>query len=185
MIAEGKRYPLYDSGWMVGMFIRPLNTRASNLTMPLLALNKAVPIVVHPPTAHGSSDLAELTATQGGAELFDIRNHPLFNSMAARHAPGTSTAAVSAAGTVQARVDVVAFSDPNDDLSFLLPTFPNSVQDPSTVSVQNVFVTNAPELLWLIENPSDAHLGYVQNPKGAGILDVMFCGMTTTGLTRC
>ena len=135
----------------------------------LLELRKAVP-------------LAELSFAAAQVPAFlDIRNHPLFTRL---RPPRREDRLDRAADSANTSIDIVAFSDPNDDLSFLLPPFPRGDTHPF-ITVQNVLVQNATEYLWLLENPLTAHVGYYHDPERAGILDVIFCGMTTDGVTKC
>ena len=138
----------------------------------LLELRKAVP-------------LAELPfATAEVPAFLDIRNHPFFAKLRSQQLRDKLISSAGVAGGRNTGIDIVAFSDPNDDLSFLLPPFPGGDTDPF-ITVQNVLVQNAAEYLWLLENPLAAHVGYYKDPDRAGILDVIFCGMTTSGVTKC
>jgi hypothetical protein len=137
----------------------------------LLELRKAVP-------------LAELSfATAEVPAFLDIRNHPFFGKLRSQQR-NKPISLDRAAGSADTSIDIVAFSDPNDDLSFLLPPFPRGDTYPY-ITVQNVLVQNATEYLWLLENPLTAHVGYYHDPDRAGILDVIFCGMTAAGVTKC
>lgn len=60
-------------------------------------------------------------------------------------------------------LDIVAFSDPNDLLSYSIPDWYASASGELNVRVTNVFVHNAPRWLWLVENPSSAHTNYMIN----------------------
>jgi hypothetical protein len=119
----------------------------------------------------------------------DVRRHPFFQSLKPQVQPDGSIRPGSFGDGISS-VDIVAFSDPNDDLSFLLPKFPargpasgNGIS--SFVTVQNVLVKNDWEVLWTLENPSTAHTGYLHSPATSGVFDVIFCGMTTAGLGKC
>jgi hypothetical protein len=55
----------------------------------------------------------------------------------------------------------VAFTDPNDLLSYTLP--PQQYAQLG-VTVYNILVSNAPTYLGLLERPDTAHLEYLNNP---------------------
>jgi hypothetical protein len=69
-----------------------------------------------------------------------------------------------------ARLAVVAFTDPNDLLSYRLLPARYAAPD---VAVADVLVSNARTWLGLIENPVAAHLDYLENP---GVGDLIACG---------
>jgi hypothetical protein len=66
-------------------------------------------------------------------------------------------------------VSIVAFTDPNDLLSYRLPL--SNPGDPYSVS--NVLVSNASTLLGKIENPMAAHTGYRSNDA---VMKLILCG---------
>jgi hypothetical protein len=80
---------------------------------------------------------------------------------------------------------VVAFSDPNDLLSYRLKD-DNLYQ--SNIQVVNVIVSNAPTYLGLVERPDDAHCGYKWNRFVIGTLVDGYDGRklipTTVGLDK-
>jgi len=69
-----------------------------------------------------------------------------------------------------ARLAVIAFTDPNDLLSYRL--LPGRYAAPD-VAVADVLVSNARTWLGLIENPVAAHLDYLENPD---VGDLIACG---------
>jgi hypothetical protein len=69
-----------------------------------------------------------------------------------------------------ARLAVVAFTDPNDLLSYRLLPARYAAPD---VAVADVLVSNAHTWLGLIENPMPAHLNYLANPD---VGDMIACG---------
>ncbi|MCV6610778.1 MAG: hypothetical protein OIF55_08425 [Amphritea sp.] len=69
--------------------------------------------------------------------------------------------------------DIVAFTDPNDLLSY--PIDPTDYND---LDVMNVFVSNANTWLTLVENPLTAHTGYLDNED---VLDLISCGNSSSG----
>lgn len=70
-------------------------------------------------------------------------------------------------------VHVVAFTDPNDLLSYRLD--PRLLNMPG-VKVANIIVSNAPTYLGLFEMPDDAHCGYKWNPFVIGTVAEGFDG---------
>ncbi len=74
-----------------------------------------------------------------------------------------------------ARLAVVAFTDPNDLLSYRLLPARYAAPD---VAVADVLVSNARTWLGLIENPVAAHLDYLENPEVARLIA---CGWPDAG----
>lgn len=64
---------------------------------------------------------------------------------------------------------VVAFSDPNDLLSYVLVPSPWA----NSYDVVDVVVSNASTVLWLVEMPTTAHLGYRENSE---VRKLIACG---------
>jgi hypothetical protein len=64
----------------------------------------------------------------------------------------------------QTKMQIVAFSDPSDLLTWRVP----KLRD---VNVVNVYVQNALHWLWLFESPTDAHDNYASNRN---VMRVMF-----------
>jgi len=62
---------------------------------------------------------------------------------------------------------IVAFSDPNDLLSFRLP---ETLAKPAKTRLVNVTVSNAWTFFGLVERPLLAHCRYIQNPVVVGII---------------
>jgi hypothetical protein len=60
--------------------------------------------------------------------------------------------------TAQRKMQIVAFSDPSDLLTWPVPRLRD-------VDVANIYVQNAHHWFWLIESPSNAHEGYAKNNK--------------------
>ncbi len=80
---------------------------------------------------------------------------------------------------------VVAFSDPNDILSWRLE--PRNLQFPRAdwgkVAVTNVFMSNAEfSLPGVISDPVNAHVGYFTNPA---VMDMLICGMKNGSISPC
>ncbi|KQQ47402.1 hypothetical protein ASF61_01770 [Duganella sp. Leaf126] len=75
-----------------------------------------------------------------------------------------------------ATLTVVAFSDPNDALSYTLPAQRYAGQG---VSVHNILVSNAPTWLGLLERPDRAHLDYLNNPD---VGRLVACGVPASAL---
>lgn len=62
------------------------------------------------------------------------------------------------------KVQVVAWSDPNDEITFRVPKI-------GEVDVVNLYVQNARRWFWFVESPGAAHTGYARNKE---VLRVMF-----------
>jgi hypothetical protein len=77
-----------------------------------------------------------------------------------------------------ARLAVVAFTDPNDLLSYRLLPARYAAPD---VAVADVLVSNDKTWLGLIENPVAAHLAYLENPD---VGDLIACGFPRTPSCR-
>lgn len=77
-----------------------------------------------------------------------------------------------------APLTLVAFSDPNDPLSYTLPPEHYAGQG---VAVYNILVSNAPTWLGLLERPDDAHLDYLKNPD---VGRLVACGVPVSALCR-
>jgi len=73
---------------------------------------------------------------------------------------------------------LVAFTDPNDLLSYTLP--PEKYARDG-VTVYNILVSNAPTYLGLLERPDYAHLDYLTNPDVGRLIA---CGQPTSGLCK-
>ncbi|MGH8121864.1 MAG: hypothetical protein ACREPT_03745 [Rudaea sp.] len=79
---------------------------------------------------------------------------------------------------------VVAFSDPNDLLSWGIPKWYLRPVDESRPAVEftNVYLQNSPHWLGLIENPAPAHANYFVNDE---VWRVIVCGATKGKLNPC
>jgi len=73
---------------------------------------------------------------------------------------------------------LVAFTDPNDLLSYTLPP-EKYAQD--GVTVYNILVSNAPTYLGLLERPDTAHLEYLGNPDVGRLIA---CGLPGSKLCK-
>jgi hypothetical protein len=133
------------------------------------------------------TDRVALTDAKELPDFFDIRKHSFFESLRRRRtAQGLQSPPSAHSPALQ--VEITAFSDPNDDLSFLLPSATvaqDSAGPDSEIRVQNVFVKNAWEYLGLFENPGSAHLAYLDQPEDDDVLSVILCGMDRQGVGRC
>jgi hypothetical protein len=67
-------------------------------------------------------------------------------------------------GSRAGALDIVAFSDPNDLLSYSLPKWYDNLPMEANVRVTNVTVNNAMRWFGIIEDPTKAHTGYMNNP---------------------
>jgi hypothetical protein len=74
-----------------------------------------------------------------------------------------------------ARLAVVAFTDPNDLLTYRLLPARYAAPD---VAVADVLVSNARTWLGLLENPMAAHLDYLANPH---VGELIACGWPRSG----
>jgi hypothetical protein len=68
---------------------------------------------------------------------------------------------------------VIAFSDPNDLLSYPTRPYFQQIDRPRSYPLIDVIVSNASTLLGLLENPATAHLGYGDNRE---VLSLLICG---------
>ena len=84
----------------------------------------------------------------------------------------------AAPGVVPSRLSVVAFTDPNDPLSYRL--LPSRYRAPD-VSVADVLVSNSAVWLGLLEDPFAAHLDYLVNPD---VGKIIACGWPATSACR-
>ncbi|HEX8606117.1 MAG TPA: hypothetical protein VF774_25975 [Pseudoduganella sp.] len=76
------------------------------------------------------------------------------------------------------RLNLVAFSDPGDVLSYTLP--PERYREQGA-GVFNVLVSNAPTWFGLVEDPLRAHQGYLSNPDVGSLIA---CGRPRSALCR-
>ena len=72
--------------------------------------------------------------------------------------PDRGLATADGAGPMQ----VIAFTDPNDQFSYRL-TYPSLAETPGRIALFNVIVSNATTYFGTIENPWPAHVGYWDN----------------------
>ncbi len=84
---------------------------------------------------------------------------------------GTQQVRIKTEETPLTRVKVVAFSDPNDVLSYRLPI--NYFPADANADVVNVLVSNDSVILGAIENPLTAHQGYINTDD---VVDRFLCG---------
>jgi hypothetical protein len=141
--------------------------------------NQYVLLQLHKATEHDFPSRVAMSSRQVTAPVFDIRNHSFFAELAAR--PTVQRRGLTAQQR-ELQIDLTAFSDPNDDLTFLLPTWPPLIKG---ITVQNVLVRDAAEYLFLLEDPNGAHVNYFRKPGEGRILDVIFCGMDASGVLPC
>lgn len=79
---------------------------------------------------------------------------------------------------VERGLTLVAFTDPNDVLSYTLPA---ERYTSANVMVYNILVSNAPTYLGLLERPDRAHLNYLTNPDVGRLIA---CGLPSSGLCK-
>jgi len=78
--------------------------------------------------------------------------------------------------TADRHLTLVAFTDPNDLLSYTLPPEKYAREG---ITVYNILVSNAPTYLGLLERPDHAHLEYLNNPDVGRLIA---CGRPTSRL---
>jgi hypothetical protein len=76
------------------------------------------------------------------------------------------------------RLTLVAFTDPNDLLSYTLQTEKYASEG---INVYNILVSNAPTYLGLLERPDYAHLNYLTNPDVGRLIA---CGQPSSALCK-
>jgi len=79
------------------------------------------------------------------------------------------------------KLDVVAFSDPNDLLSYTIPPWFEQDMGDMQFQITNVSVQNSLHWFHLYESPTDAHDAYMVN---SDVWDVIRCG-ATNGKVSC
>ncbi|NVD69212.1 hypothetical protein HUX88_01400 [Duganella sp. BJB1802] len=82
------------------------------------------------------------------------------------------------AAAVDQRLTLVAFTDPNDLLSYTLPADRYAGEG---VVVYNILASNAPTYFGLLERPDYAHLNYLTN---AGVGRLITCGLPASALCK-
>lgn len=80
---------------------------------------------------------------------------------------------LSGADVPTAAPPVIAFSDPNDLLSYTTRPYFQQIDNSRSYPLIDVVVSNASTLLGLLENPATAHLGYGDNRE---VLRLLICG---------
>lgn len=85
----------------------------------------------------------------------------------------TPKPAAGPSGMVFDSLHVVAFTDPNDLLSYRMPQWYFGGRE--DVLITNVLTSNSPILFGLVENPAPAHTGYRENPDA---MTLLICGRT-------
>lgn len=73
---------------------------------------------------------------------------------------------------------LVAFTDPNDLLSYTLQPEKYAREG---IAVYNILVSNAPTYVGLLERPDYAHLDYLTNPD---VGHLIACGQPTSALCK-
>lgn len=118
--------------------------------------------------------------------LLSLADQPLSAARATAEAPPDSLqlllrkrqAGQRHSAAAERHLTLVAFTDPNDLLSFTLDER-KYAQD--GVTVYNILVSNAPTWLGLLERPDTAHLEYLSNPDVGRLIA---CGQPTSKLCR-
>ena len=86
--------------------------------------------------------------------------------------------AAKGAAAVDSRLTLVAFTDPNDLLSYTLQTEKYARDG---IAVYNILVSNASTYLGLLERPDYAHLNYLTNPDVGRLIA---CGLPSSALCK-
>jgi hypothetical protein len=113
--------------------------------------------------------------------LLSLADQPLAATSAAAESPPDSLQLLlrkRRALAADRHLTLVAFTDPNDLLSYTLPP-EKYAQD--GVTVYNILVSNAPTYLGLLERPDTAHLEYLSNPD---IGRLIACGLPSSKLCK-
>jgi hypothetical protein len=137
---------------------RAVSAAASRLTQFFMMANQ-IPILTHAysPTECPAGNLKPpVQTTQGAGSPF---------AQIARLADIRAQARAAQDGTRQSAdspLKVIAFSDPNDLLSF---TLRGSHAPPASLNIVDVMVSNANTYFGLLERPDTAHLGYNASPE--------------------
>jgi hypothetical protein len=106
----------------------------------------------------GANQIALLELADSSAAVSPLATLPSIERL--RGAIATAPGRAADDETLQ----IVAFTDPNDMLSYELP---------ASVDGVDVIVSNKPTILWLFESPWGAHTGYLDNPS---FWEVVLCG---------
>jgi hypothetical protein len=136
-----------------------------------LALLSLTTITDYPAISPGSVKAAQRNV------YHPIRSHFLAHWQY-QHRLGLRPPGAGAGGEVQRQI--VAFSDPNDILSYVVSR--SDIEDPQVV-LNNVFIPNA-ETVWFnaYADPFTAHLGYLSNDT---VMRMVTCGMTSGAINDC
>ncbi len=79
-------------------------------------------------------------------------------------------------------LDIVAFNDANDLLSYSLPDWYSGLAGVTNIDVTNVYVHNATRWFGIVENPAAAHTKYVNNPA---VWKAIACGVVAESAQHC
>lgn len=93
--------------------------------------------------------------------------------------PSDARKAVAATATLDGRLQLVAFTDPNDVLSYVL--VPGPIGQNANYRIVDVVLSTAPTLLGLVASPLDAHQDYDSN---ASVARFIACGTTDRALCQ-
>ena len=97
---------------------------------------------------------------------------------------GRGTKRAAGSGETKARSQVVAFSDPNDILSWRLE--PKNLKLPRPFGAnrgdERLYVERRVQRSRLFSDPANAHTGYFVNPT---VIDMLICGMDNGAVGAC
>ena len=79
-----------------------------------------------------------------------------------------------------AKAQLVAISDPNDWLTWLVSR--NNIPLPTSLTAANVYLGTTPNYFGITAWPVSAHLNYLTDPD---VSDIIGCGMTGNSINRC
>lgn len=122
-----------------------------------------------------------IDAATTGAAAMPPGSDSLQQLLRMRRERAGATAAAGAGGVARAadqRLVLVAFTDPNDLLSYTLQTEKYAGDG---VVAYNILVSNAPSYFGLLERPDDAHLNYLSN---ADVGRLVACGQPISKLCK-
>ncbi|MEO6688304.1 MAG: hypothetical protein ABIN56_04255 [Dokdonella sp.] len=149
----------------LGLANAPANASPGDSQVPFIAL----PRVVHP------ADLAD-ASSKPSADASPALGQEI-KAFASLRSDGEC-------GHAKGALSVVAFSDPNDLLSFGIPSWyvADGGERSVAVKVTNVYVNNSPRILGLYESVPAAHADYFSNPD---VWKVMKCGAVGGVVRSC
>ncbi|MFN7194707.1 MAG: hypothetical protein ACK5U4_25000 [Rhodospirillales bacterium] len=160
ILSDAVRHVVQQPGAAPSPAATALNERLSGIDALFLISNQVPLLDTADRPAPKSAQVqgaARIAATPGESSLFDAL------SLIADARPARLTLGL----TDSAPIQVTAFSDPNDLLSYRLPTERLAIPE---IRLANVIVSNAPTYFGWVERPDNAHCGYAWNPYVIGFV---------------